>query len=100
MILQTITVSTNRFCSGVENSGLEFKDIKDIFLDEKGDKMRGILDMNGNKIINDSNSIENTEVVDKGFVQDFVGQFTTKENVDVISVSLQSLFSWWSHNVP
>jgi len=56
MQLQTWNPS-NRFGSGVENSGLKIKDIESIFINEKEYKMRGNLDVNGNKIINVSNPI-------------------------------------------
>jgi len=37
------------------------------FINERGDKMRGNLNMNGNKIINVSNPINNNEVVNKEY---------------------------------
>ena len=87
-------VSTNRFCGGVENSGLEIKDIENIFINERGDKMRGNLDMNGNKIINVSNPIENNEVVNRGFLQNFIDEqlkifqkeVINKENKQIIEL--------------
>ena len=63
-------VLTNRFCAGVENSGLELKDIETIFINERGDKMRGNLNMNGNKIINVSNPINNDEVVNEEYIDE------------------------------
>ena len=44
-----------------------FNQVEANFINEKGDKMRGNLNMNGNKINNVSNPINNDEVVNKEY---------------------------------
>ena len=59
-------VSTNRFCIGVENSGLDVKDIENVFVSEKGYKMIENLETNRNKKIYISSSpIYNDEIAIK-----------------------------------
>ena len=67
---------TNRCGSVVKNSGLELKDVEPLFLNERGDVMRGTLNMNGNKIINvSSNPINNDEVVNKEYIDRQIKDF-------------------------
>jgi len=47
------------------------------FINERGDKMRGNLNMNGNKIINVSKPNENTEVVNKEYIDDMFKIYDT-----------------------
>jgi len=82
-------VPTDRFRSVVKDSGLKLEDTDVRYVNEKGDKMKGPLDMNGNKIINVSSPVEDNEVVNKEYLKKIMNNInqnieqTNKNNKDL-----------------
>jgi hypothetical protein len=78
-------VPTNRFggIGGLGGNGesLENTDLR--YVNERGDKMKGPLDMNGNKITNVSSPVEDNEVINKEYFKKQLDKKVEKTKTDI-----------------
>jgi hypothetical protein len=75
-------VPRKRYGTSTE-SGLKLEDMDVRYVNEKGDKMKGPLDMNGNKITNVSSPVEDNEVINKEYFKKQLDKKVEKTKTDI-----------------
>jgi len=64
-------------------TGLKLEDTDVRYVNERGDKMKGPLDMNGNKITNVSSPVEDNEVINKAYFKQKLDKKVEKTKLDI-----------------